>query len=229
MKHFLAYVLMWSFVIAVPVFVPNAQGQVMGPSLDKKDLEFGYIYKWFERDFESRFLGQGRWSVGAFYLKYGTCRWATLSVEGGISTVHHEDFENIDYRRYTIGMGVTTLLYDTTRFGVGMAAHYSEIFDHDRSQHRLHKNTRNVTVAIQTETTFSFERATIRLWGGPAFVYDQSRQYPWHSHEPQRNETSGNFGFALGANTLVIDRISVFGHVVYADAFQPRLGAGIRF
>jgi hypothetical protein len=44
-----------------------------------------------------------------------------------------------------------------------------------------------------------------------------------------RDETSGNFGFVLGVNFLFIEHISAFGYVAYADALQPRLGAGYRF
>ena len=36
------------------------------------------------------------------------------------------------------------------------------------------------------------------VWGGPAFVYDQSRQYPWGTSNPVKNETSNNLGFVIG-------------------------------
>jgi hypothetical protein len=110
-----------------------------------------------------------------------------------------------------------------------VSGHYSEIFDHDRSENRLHKNVRNITATLQVERLFVVRDQEIFLWAGPAIVYDQSRQYPWLSSDPMKDDTSQNFGFVAGLNAVVSDRLSAFAHVVYADAFQPRLGAGFRF
>src|SRR5512137_800617 len=90
------------FLVVLGMFA-RADAQVLGPSLERHQLEVGYIYKWNERDFSSSFIGSEDWSVGTAYLRYGVCRWATLSIEGGIGTVDHEGFGDTDYRRYTIG------------------------------------------------------------------------------------------------------------------------------
>lgn len=219
-------------VLIAAVIMMTAAGvhaQIMGPTIPKHHLEAGYIYKWYERDFDSTFLGREKWSTGAFYLRYGSCRWATLSIEGGVWTVHHDDFPENDFRRYTIGMGITSLVYDTPRFGAGFSMHYSEIFDHDRSRNQFDKNTRDITVAIQVHTDWELRRTHILIWGGPALIYDQSRQFPWQTDDPVRNDTTGNFGFVAGVNFLYTGHISAFGYLAYADAFQPRLGVGYRF
>jgi hypothetical protein len=216
-------------VLSAMVMPPGACAQVMGPTIERHDLELGYMFKWYERDFESAYLGQEEWSAASFYLKYGTCRWATLTFEGGLWSVTDDEFPNNDYRRYVFGVGITSLLYSSPKFGIGVSGHYSEVFDHDRSRDQFHKNMRNITAAIQIQTAWQLRRTEIVLWGGPALIYDQSRQYPWQSSEPVRNETSGNFGLVLGVNFLFVEHISAFGYVAYADALQPRLGAGYRF
>ena len=207
----------------------TARAQVMGPVLERHTLEIGITYKWYERDFESTYLGLENWSAGAIYFKFGACRWATFDFEGGISTVHHDDFPENDYRRYTIGGGITAKVYRGRWVELSLSGHYSEIFDHDRSDNQLHKNTRDIISALQIEKEFVIGEQWLMVWGGPAFVYDQSRQYPWGTSNPVRNETSNNFGFVIGANAVVFQRLDIFANVVYADAFQPRLGAGVQF
>lgn len=218
--------------LALSVFLlplGSTMAQVVGPALERHTLEFGVTYKWYERDFDTMYVGQEDWSAGALYFKFGACRWATVSIEGGISTVNHDDFPGTDYKRYTIGAGLTSLLYDGSGFRVEAAGHYGEIFDHDRSDSQFHKNTRGVVVAVQFEGVFVWREQEILLWAGPAFVYDQVRQYPWRSYEPIKGDTSNKFGIVIGTNLLLFDRVDVFVNGVYADAFQPRLGAGIQF
>ena len=135
--------------------VSLARAQVMSPSLERHTLEIGCMYKWYERDFESSSIGREDWSSGTVYLRYGACRWATISFEGGASTVHNDDFEDIDYRRYTIGGGLTVPCYRRADWQVEAAGHYSEIFDHDRSENEFQKNVRDFVFAIQVERFFA--------------------------------------------------------------------------
>jgi hypothetical protein len=217
------------FLAAALLVATCTEAQVMGPILERHTLEIGVTYKWYDRDFESTYIGQEDWSAGAIYFKWGACRWATFDFEGGISTVSHDDFPDNNYRRYTFGGGITARLYRGKWFDVGLSGHYSEIFDHDRSDNQLHKNTRNITSVLQIEKEFDIRDQRLTVWGGPAFVFDQSRQYPWGSSDPIRDETSNNFGFVVGLNAVVFDRLALFANGVYADAFQPRLGAGVEF
>ncbi len=207
----------------------TAHAQVLGLALERHTLEIGYTYKWYERDFESDFLGKEDWSSGVFYFRYAACRWATISFEGGIWNLDHDDFEGIDYRRYAFGGGLTALLWRGAAWRVGASGHYSEIFDHDRSANRLHKNVRDITAAVHVERSFAVRNQTLAVWAGPAVVYNQSRQYPWQSTDPVRHDTSDNLGFAVGLNATLFGRLSLFSHGVYADTFQPRIGAGYRF
>ena len=216
-------------VLVVSALVSLARAQVLGPTLDRHTLEIGYTYKWYERDFDSEFLGEEDWSTATFFMRYGVCRWATIVFEGGIWGVHHEDFEGIDYRRYTFGGGLAALCWQRSAWRIEASANYSEIFDHDRSENQFHKNVRNVTVAVYAERSFSVRDQSLVAWGGPAIVYDQSRQYPWQSYVPVKNDTSHNIGFVVGLDAILFERVSMFTHVVYADTFQPRIGAGIRF
>lgn len=216
-------------VILLACAAPLAHAQILSPALDRHKLEIGYTHKWYERDFETVYLGETSWSAGAIYLRYGTCRWATLTFEGGISNVHHPDFEDMDYRRYTIGAGLTAIAYRWSTYRIDVSGHYSEIFDHDRSENQLHKNIRDLTFAIQVEKFFTVDEQSVVLWAGPAYVYNQSRQYPWQSSTPVKNDTSGNFGFVFGANVVLFERLSLFTHGVYAGEIKPRVGIGVQF
>lgn len=216
-------------VIAVSCMATLAHAQVVSPSVERHTFEVGYIHKWYERDFESSFIGREDWSSGAVYLRYGACRWATISLEGGISTVHHDDFAGIDYRRYAIGGGLTVPCFRRADWRIEAASHYNEIFDHDRSDNELQKNVRDFVVAIQVERFFSVRDQSVTLWGGPAYVYDRSLQYPGGTYIPVEDDTSHNLGFVVGANAVLFGHVAVFSHGIYADTFQPRLGIGIQF
>lgn len=216
-------------IVAVAFSAAPVRSQVLGPGLERHRLEVGYTFKWYERDFESRYLGQEDWSTGAFYIRYGVCRWATMSFEGGIWTVEDDDFAGIDYERYTLGGGLTVRLWERPDWRIEISGHYSEIFDHDPSATQFHKNVRDMTAVLQVERTVPVRDQELIVWAGPAVVYNQSRQYPWQTTESVKNDTSNNLGFALGMNALLFERVDVFAHGVYADTFQPRLGAAVRF
>ena len=220
---------LYVFSLVLALAAPLANAQVLSPALDRHTLEIGLTYKWYGRDFESLYLGKSDWSAGAVYLRYGTCRWATLTFEGGISTPDNPDFDDMDYRRYTIGAGLTAIAYEWAEYRIDVSGHYSEIFDHDRSENQYHKNVRDLTFAIQVQRYFTVEEQTVVLWAGPAYVYNQSRQYPWHTTDPVKDDTEGNWGFVIGGDAVLFERVSVFVHGVYADDFKPRLGAGFQF
>jgi hypothetical protein len=217
------------FFILLALAGSLAHAQVLSPVLDRHVFEIGYTHKWYKRDFGSTYLGESEWSAGACYLRYGVCRRATIAFEGAVSTLHHGSFDDIDYRRYTIGGGLAATAYRRGAFRIDVSGHYSEIFDHDRSENRLHKNLRDLTIAVEVEGFFSVDDQPIILWAGPVFVYNQSRQYPWQSTTPVKDDTSDNFGFAIGVNTVLLKHVSAFGHLVYADTFRPRTGLGVQF
>jgi hypothetical protein len=216
-------------VLFLACAAPLARAQILSPALERHVFEIGYTHKWYGRDFGSVYLGETDWSAGALYIRYGACRWATLMFEGAISAVHHPQFEDIDYRRYLFGAGITAIAYRWSTYRVDISGNYGEIFDHDRSENEFHKNVRDLTIAIQVEKNFTVDEQTVILWAGPAYVYNESRQYPWQSWTPVKDDTSHNFGFALGVNAVMFERVSLFAHGVYADEFKPRIGIGCRF
>lgn len=220
---------LYILLLVLACAAPLARAQILSPALDRHKLELGYTHKWYGRDFESIYLGESDWSAGAIYLRYGTCRWATLTFEGGISDVDNPDFEDMDYRRYTIGGGLTAIAYRWSTYRIDVSANYSEIFDHDRSEDQYHKNVRDLTFVIQVQKYFTVDEQSVVLWAGPAYVYNQSRQYPWQSTTPVKDDTADNWGFVVGANVVLFERVSVFGHGVYADEFKPRVGIGFQF
>lgn len=215
--------------LTIAFAAPAARAQVLSPALDRHVFELGYTHKWYARDFGSTFLGETDWSAGTLYLRYGVCRWATIGFEGLVSTVNHHGFDGLDYRRYSVGGGIAAIAYRHGTFRVDVSGYYSEIFDHDRSENHFHKNLRDLTFVIQAEKFFTVDEQTVILWAGPAFVYNQSRQYPWQSTDPVKDDTFNNFGFALGVNAVLFEHISTFAHLVYADTFRPRVGVGVQF
>ncbi len=207
----------------------TAHSQIVGPALDRHALEIGYIYKWYERNFDSVFLGQESWSAGTAYFRYGVCRWVTMSIEGAIRDLHGDDIQGTDYRRYAIGGGLTAIVHSESTWRVEASGHYSEVFDHDRSVNQFHKNARDLLFVVQIERFLGAGDQSVVVWAGPAIAYDESRQFPWGAHQPVKDDTSNNFGFAVGLNAVLFGRVSVFFHGVGVDTFQPRAGAGVQF
>lgn len=215
-------------LVVVLVFQAAANAQVAGPVLERGVFEAGYTYKWFHRDMEPHPPVDKDWEVGALYVRYGLVRSLTISLEGGVWNVTHEDFEGMDYLRFTLGGGFTAGLFEVRDILLSGSYYYNEVFDYDRSPAQFNKNTRGETLTIQAEKWFEISRFDLAVWGGPAYVKDTSRNYIWGTNDPLLDESTENWGIIAGLNAVAYDRVTVAGYVLYANYWQPRFQLGVR-
>jgi hypothetical protein len=202
----------------------RARAQVMGIPLEQGAFQFGYAYKWFHRDMEPNFPTEMRWEVGTFFARYGGFEWLTISIEGVAYSFEHEDFPELEYRRYAVGAGLAARLYRRGPWEIAGVFNYSEVWDHDDSPNNFHKRTSGLTAAMLLGRSFAYRDQKAFLWVGPAYVDDVAETYPWDSNDPIRNESVHNFGIAGGAEVLLFRHCAGFAYVVYTDYVQPRLG-----
>jgi hypothetical protein len=208
----------------------QAHAQVMGLPLERGSVQLGYAYKWFHRDMEPSYPSEMRWEVGTFTVRYGGFQWLTLSIEGRVSNVEHDEFAGLEFRRYAVGAGLEVRLYERGPWEVAGAFHYTEVWDHDDSPNHFHKRTRDVTTALLVGRSFDYRGQDVALWAGPAYVDDMAETYPWDSNEPIPNEASNDFGITAGAEVLLFRHLAGVAWFVYAaDYIQPRIGLACQF
>jgi hypothetical protein len=198
--------------------------QLLGPVVPSRTFEIGYIQKWFNRDTEDK---RYDWGMYALYIKYGVYPSLTFTAESIIHDRPSKKFPDRDYRSYVFGVGITAGGLDFAGIGPVFSLHYNERLGFDRSEDRYHKNTRGIICAIQLERKFNIYDQDIRIWLGPAYVYDILFHYP--GHVSMSSKSVNNFGFICGINILFIKHFDCFAHIVYANYFQPRYGIGFRF
>lgn len=205
-----------------------ASAQIMGPPLERGEVEFGYMHKWFHRDMEPYHPLEMKWEVNMLFARYGGFDWLTLSGEGLISGIEHDDFPGLRYQRFSLGGGITSRFYTLGPWSLSGCFHYNEVFDRDKSYYRFHKRTYGVVSGLQIGRTFEYRGQNADLWIGPMYIRDTGENYPWDSNEPIKNESSDDFGFAAGAHIVLFRHYAGVVNVVYADYFQARLGVTIR-
>lgn len=208
----------------------HANGQVLGPELSTGNAEIGYFHAWYHRNFDKDSPCENSAQSGTIYLKQKLHNTVTLFLESMITNYDYvKGFPERDYRRFTIGAGIVFRIFSFKSNLFAVSIHYKEWMSFDRSRDRYHQNSRNLSIAIQTEREFEFHNQLIFLWGGPAYIWDQVKQYPGSPYIPYTDESYNNVGFAVGVNTLIYKHLDPFIHIVYADYLQPRIGLGYQF
>jgi hypothetical protein len=202
--------------------------QVLGPSLESGSLELGYAYKWFHRDLESLVPEESRWETASLFFRYGAFGWVTLSFEGGIWNMEHDDFPGQYYRRYTVGAGASVDIWSYRGFAVSGSFHYSEIMDHDKSEYHFHKRIRSVIGGLFVETSYASWNQTFEMWGGLLYGYDEGETYAWGSPPAIEGDTDNNVGAGLGVGAVLFEHFVPFAQVVYIEYPQARVGFSLR-
>lgn len=219
----------WYLCILALLCWNEGKGQVLGPEVRTGSLGIGYFRKWVHRRLEPHFLSGADWKSALLFMKYGPHQRLTLSVEGYVAdNQKYERYPNSVYCFYTIGAGISVCVLQTKGLRTTFGLYYNEMLFFDKSVLAHHHNIREILGAIQIEKVFSLSGQNLALWLGPVYVKDEVMQYR-HRHQTVRKNTSfDNFGFALGANLLMLDHLEPFFHFVYVDFFQPRLGIAYR-
>jgi hypothetical protein len=203
-------------------------GQILGPSLNAGKFELGYTVKFFHRDM-SDILPQDWWSP-AIFGRYAINKWLTVSGEGIIGFEYPDERRYSDYRSIGAGAGLVVSVIEIKQLQVALSFHYFEIMWFDRLQNHSHQNLRSMIGAIQIQRKFDYLGQQITLWVAPAYVDDTLLEYiPYPGYAGVKYNTPNKLGLIVGSDFLLFKHIHPFAHLVYADYFQPRLGAGYRF
>lgn len=205
-----------------------ARAQVLGPSLDPGRVELGYAYKWYHRDLESLVPEESRWEAASLFVRYGAFGRVTLSFEGGVWKIEHDDFPDQYFRRYTLGVGAGVKVWSFRGFTLSGSVHYSEIMDHDKSEFHFHKRIRSITGGLFVESSYSDWNQSFEWWGGLLYGLDKGETYAWGSPPPVEGESQNNVGVGFGVGAVLFEHFVPFGHVVYIEYPQARIGASLR-
>jgi hypothetical protein len=212
-------------LILILLFLATSGAQVPGPVIPVRVFEIGVVQKTFHRDMIDQDYD---WNIISLFVRYGICSSITISAESFIHDKDDKKFPDRDYYDYVFGIGITAGGVSFKGVCPALSVHYNERLSFDRSEFRYHKNTRGIIGAIQLEREFNMWNQNIRIWLGPAFVYDIIYQYPTNG-SIVLCKSKNNFGFICGTNILFIKHFDCFAHVVYANYWQPRFGIGFRF
>lgn len=212
-------------VITLLIYIHIGSGQILGPAMPVKTFEVGCIQKIFYRSMLDQDYD---WKIFSLFMKYGICRSITISAESFVHARFDAKFPDRDYYRYTFGAGITAGGVNFISLSPILSFHYYERLSFDRSEYRYHKNSRGIVGAVQLEREFKIVKQNIKIWLGPAYIYDVIYQYPPNG-SVYLCKSKNNFGFICGTNILLLKHLDCFAHLVYANHWQPRYGLGLRF
>jgi hypothetical protein len=215
------------FLLAGGSVVPSG-AQIVGPPIERHAVEFGFMYKWFDRDVQSGPVDELQWEVATLYGRYGAFNRVTLSAEGGVWDVDHPDFPRSYYRRYTMGGGVAVRVFERTSWEVAVTAHYQTVWDNDASSWDFDKRTRGWNANALLARRFVVGGQYLRAWAGPAYVDDRAENFLWGSTEPVVHEPESHWGVVAGGELVLWNHISGLAYALFLDHPQGRLGVAWR-
>ena len=222
------YIRIISISLLILTLSGSASAQIMSNTLDKGTVEFGAAYQWFRRDLEPIEPPENNWEVASVNMRYGAFNRLTLSFEGGIWNVEHDDFPGQSFRRYTIGADIGIRLIEISSYWVSFSFHYNELLDVDQSQYDFHKTIRNISACLYAERSFPVLRQSIEAWGGLLYSTVKGETYPWGSSPPVTGESENNFGLEIGAAILIADHFKPFAQLIFVEYAQARVGFSFR-
>jgi hypothetical protein len=202
-------------------------GQVLGPTLQSRDFEVGYQYKFFHRKLTTDYR-ENEWTCNSIFVRYGVNKWITLSGELSVFLQFHPESTDSDYRLYVFGMGVTSRAVKFGNFHLGFTFHYCENLLFDRSQLSWHHVYKNFVGGMQLDYDVHIKTHHIMITVLPGYFYDEDALYSCSTHDIYIEKSQNNIGLMAGVNVLFMDHVDIFGHFVYADYFQPRIGVALR-
>ena len=202
--------------------------QIVSPAIERRAIELGLAYKWFDRDVQSGPVDELKWEVATLYARYGAFDRVTLSAEGGTWDVSHPDFPLSYFRRYTMGGGVAVRALERSPWEVALTAHYQTVFDNDASVWNFDKRTRGWNVDALLARRFSVRNQYLRAWAGPAYVDDRAENSLWGSSEPVVHEPESHWGLVAGGEMVLWNHVSGLAYVLFLDHPQGRMGIAWR-
>jgi hypothetical protein len=210
--------------LLIVVLSTPAVGQDLGRLIGEGEAELGYTLRWFERDVESEYDNPVTWFTPVFQLRYGLTSWLTFSVEGNITVDANSKYPERDYRDLMLGGGITISMVTRKDLNIFGSVLYSEMQSLDRSIYRHDKQVQSVLTGIGVQHTFAIQRILFSTFISPVYVYDVVKDYT--DSYNSTGTSQDNFGLSLGLSVTAFDHASIFGQVIFANYWQPRMGLG---
>jgi len=211
---------------AVPV-----QAILLTPRTEAGRFTLGATEMWFHRNaqWDDGFgESEDEYNLGAIWAKYGFHERVTGYFEFAVLNGDPHN-EGVSYRHFNLGLGANILFFELEDFYASGLVNYLENFQHDNRETNCHSTTRHWAVLLQIGRVFPLGPThKLDAWWGPAYISDE-QNFDGGSCAPGSKESVNDFGFAAGGDFLFWDHLEVFGHLVFASYFQPRLGIGYRF
>ena len=201
--------------------------QILLPTTERRAVEFGYAYKWFERDATSGPLERLEWETASLYGRYGALDRMTIHVEGGLWSVDDPDIEDRTFTRWVVGGGASVDVLRRGKWGVAAAASFNEVYDHD-NDYLTDQRTRSWNAALWAQCRLGAGRDRMVLWAGPVYVDDIAEFYPWGGKDPVSADTDNTVGALAGVSGVLFRYVTGFASVTYVEHAQLRLGIAVR-
>jgi hypothetical protein len=202
--------------------------QIVSPTIERRAIELGLAYKWFDRDVQSGPVSELQWEVATLYGRYGAFDRVTFSAEGGVWDVDHPDFPLGYYRRYTMGGGIAVRAFERGAVEVAIAGHYQTVWDNDQTSWDFDKRTRGWNADVLLARRFTPHGQYLRAWAGPAYVNDRAENFLWGASDPVVHEPESHWGVVAGGEMVLWDRVSGLAYVLFLDHPQGRIGLAWR-
>jgi hypothetical protein len=213
--------------IAVMMAATPAFAQIMLPTVERRAVEFGYDYKWFDREATSGPVDQLLWEVASLYGRYGAFGRLTILAEGGLWSVDDRNIDDRSFTRWVVGGGATLDVYRHAAWSVAAAGAFSEVYDHD-NDFQSDQRTRSWNVSLWAQVRFGSGAHRLALWAGPVFVDDVAQIYAWGAKDPLLADTDATVGGLAGVSGVLFWYVSGFASVTYVENAQLRLGIAVR-
>jgi hypothetical protein len=207
-----------------------ARAVLLTPRTEAGRFTLGATELWFHRDTEWIDAGierEAEYNLGAFWAKYGFHRRLTVFAEFAVLNGDPHN-AGVSYRYFNLGIGANVLFFEFEDFYAGALFGYFENFQHDNQPSACHSTTRHYAALLQIGRVVPFGvRHQLDAWWGPSYAHDE--QVFDGGCSGSENKSLNDFGVAGGLDFLFWDHLELFGHVIFAGHFQPRLGIGYRF
>lgn len=211
---------------AIAVTTP-ALAQIMLPTIERRAAEFGYDYKWFDRDATSGPVDELSWEVASLYGRYGAFNRLTILAEGGLWSVDDPNVADRSFTRWVVGGGATLDVCRRGGWSIAAGGAFSEIYDHD-NDYQSDQRIRSWNASLWAQYRFGSDANRLVVWAGPVFVDDVAEIYAWGAKEPIRVDTDTTVGGLAGVSGVLFWYVSGFASVTYVDNVQLRLGVAVR-
>jgi hypothetical protein len=201
--------------------------EVLGPLLPPHTLEVGVMERNVNRILEPE-VGEPLVFDQYDYpvtLRYGVTANATVSFE--LSGDPNSLFFEADVVQYTVGAGISTLLWAHDEFALATGIHYYRRLDVQGKAGWADYLTQGIDWDMLGQQAFRIGRVDGFIWGGPTISYlIVEPQAPWPEDSALPDQVLGG---VVGLTLLSRIGIVLQGSFVWIDEPEYRLNLGFRF